>query len=60
MPKGRTDRASWDGDGKYSCGTDSGLVAALMASCSAIHSKPVREVLLLSPFLDEHIEAQRA
>ena len=57
MPKGRTDGASWDGGGKYSCGADSGLIA-LMASSSATHCKPVKEVLFLSPFLDEHIEVQ--
>lgn len=39
MPEGRTDSASWDGGGKHSYGIDSGLVAALMASCSAVPSK---------------------
>lgn len=45
MPKGGTDRVRWDGDGKYSCGTDLFHCSAGLMFC--IHSKPIREA---SPF----------
>lgn len=48
MPEGRVGKASWNHDGKHSCGSDSGPDTALMASCSTIHSKHGREGLLLS------------